>query len=207
VRVIAAISLTIWGVLHVPVFDHYFGFRLPNVLRIPGIVLLTMGGGLVLWCGGILSRVGILEERGDRLFPAEFVARGPFRYVRNPMSLGGTLLFMGLGLYVRSISILVFSCLLFLPFHILAVYFEEPGLTKRWAAGYLELGEVRGELGLKQERSSRITRTKNTTGTLWAHPSLTQPWRGAVRWPLQELNSGREPNTRVMNRQQHGVRV
>jgi protein-S-isoprenylcysteine O-methyltransferase Ste14 len=144
VRVIAAISLTIWGVLHVPVFDHYFGFRLPNVLRIPGIVLLTMGGGLVLWCGGILSRVGILEERGDRLFPAEFVARGPFRYVRNPMSLGGALLLMGLGLYVRSISILVFSCLLFLSFHILAVYFEEPGLTQRFGDSYIEYKSLVG---------------------------------------------------------------
>ena len=136
VRVVAAMSLTIWCVLRLRVFDHYFGFRLPSVARIPGIVLLTMGGGLVLWCGGILSRVGILEERGDRLFPAEFVARGPFRFVRNPMSLGGTLLFMGLGLYVRSISILVFSCLLFLLFHMVAVYFEEPGLTKRFGDSF-----------------------------------------------------------------------
>jgi protein-S-isoprenylcysteine O-methyltransferase Ste14 len=121
VRVVAAISLTIWCVLHLRVYDHYFGFRLPNVVRIPAIVSLTMGGGLVLWCGVILSRAGILEE---------------FRYVRNPMSLGGTLLFMGLGLYVRSISILVFSCLLFLLFHIVAVYFEEPGLTKRFGDSF-----------------------------------------------------------------------
>ena len=190
-RVVAAISLTIWCVLHLRVFDHYFGFRLPNVVRIPAIVSLTMGGGLVLWCDGILSRVGILEERGERLFPAEFVARGPFRYVRNPMSLGGTLLFMGLGLYVRSISILVFSCLLFLLFHIVAVYFEQPGLTSGlgtasntrgwWDAGYLELGEVRGEFGLKEDGTSRLTRTKSTNGTLRAHPSLRQPYRSAVR--------------------------
>jgi hypothetical protein len=75
VRVIAAISLTIWCVLHLRVFDHYFAFELPNVVRIPGLVLLATGGGLVLWCGGILSGVGILEERGDRFFPAEFVSK------------------------------------------------------------------------------------------------------------------------------------
>jgi protein-S-isoprenylcysteine O-methyltransferase Ste14 len=95
VRVIAAISLTIWCVLHLQVFDHYFGVELPDVVRIPGIVLLATGGGLVLWCGGILGKVGILEERGDRLFQTEFVARGPFRYVRNPMSLGGTFCLWG----------------------------------------------------------------------------------------------------------------
>src|SRR6202162_5440780 len=99
VRVVAAISLTIWCVLHLRLLDHYFGFRLPNVVRIPGIGSLAMGVGLVLRSGGILSRVGILEERGDRLFPEEFVALGAVRYVRIPMSLGETLLFMGLGLY------------------------------------------------------------------------------------------------------------
>jgi protein-S-isoprenylcysteine O-methyltransferase Ste14 len=137
-RVVAAISLTIWGVLHLRVFDHYFAFELPNAVRIPGIVSLVMGGGLVLWCGGILSGVGILEERGNRFFPTEFVARGPFRYVRNPMSLGGTILFVGLGFYTRSISILLFSILLFLLFHIVAVYFEEPGLTERFGESYIE---------------------------------------------------------------------
>ncbi len=143
-RVIAAISLTIWCVLHLQVFDHYFGFELPDVVRIPGIVLLATGGGLLLWCGGILGKVGILEEHGDRLFPTEFVARGPFRYVRNPMSLGGTFLFVGLGLYLRSISILVFSCLLFLLFHIVAVCFEEPGLTKRFGERYIEYKKTVG---------------------------------------------------------------
>jgi protein-S-isoprenylcysteine O-methyltransferase Ste14 len=138
VRVIAAISLTIWCVLHLRVFDHYFAFGPPAVMRILGIALLAMGGGLVLWCGGILSGVGILEERGDRMFPTEFVTRGPFRYVRNPMSLGGTLLFAGLGFLMRSISILLFSILLFALFHIVAVYFEEPGLTERFGKSYVE---------------------------------------------------------------------
>ena len=159
-RVIAAISLTIWCVLHLRAFDHYFGFELPNVARILGIVLLAMGGGLVLWCGGILSGVGILEERGDRLFPTEFVASGPFRFVRNPMSLGGTLLFVGLGLYVRSISILVFACLLFLLFHIVAVYFEEPGLAKRFGESYLEYKRSAGRW-IPRIKKHRIKFTKN----------------------------------------------
>jgi|ERR1700693_2030579 len=137
-RVIAAISLTIWCVLHLRAFDHYFGFELPNMARIPGIVLLATGGGLVLWCAGILSGVRILEQRGDRLFPTEFGASGPFRYLRNPMSLGLIVLFAGLGFYMRSISILLFALFLFLLFHMVAVYFEEPGLTKRFGQSYIE---------------------------------------------------------------------
>jgi len=54
------------------------------------------------------------------------------------MSLGGTILFVGLGFYTRSISILLFSILLFLLFHIVAVYFEEPGLTERFGESYIE---------------------------------------------------------------------
>jgi hypothetical protein len=79
-----------------------------------GIVLLTMGGGLVLRCGGILSRVGILEE-----------PRGPVVF---------------------------------------------------------ELGEVRGELGLKEDWSPRVARTKSPLG-----PPLRQATlKGTVRWPLRK---------------------
>ena len=46
-------------------------------LRDPGLILLSSGALLVLTCAGILSTRGILSP-GDRLFPKEFVASGPF---------------------------------------------------------------------------------------------------------------------------------
>jgi protein-S-isoprenylcysteine O-methyltransferase Ste14 len=131
VRVILAILIVFWCVLHLRRLDHYLGFRPPGFARIPGLVMIALGAGLVLWCGGILAGVGILESTGDRLFPREFVATGPFRYTRNPMSLGAIVLFAGLGLWLRSISVLLFSALLFLIFHLVAVRIEEPGLEKR----------------------------------------------------------------------------
>ena len=85
----------------------------------------------------ILSGIGILENRGDRLFPRELKATGPFRHVRNPMSLGATILFVGMGLWMRSVSVLLFSVILFLLFHFVAVRVEEPGLEKRFGASYL----------------------------------------------------------------------
>jgi protein-S-isoprenylcysteine O-methyltransferase Ste14 len=132
-----AILIVLWCVLHLRLLDHFFGFGLPDILRVPGLLMLASGSGLVLWCGVILARVGILESAGDRMFPREFVAIGPFRYIRNPMSLGATALFAGLGLWLPSISVLLFSAILFVIFHFVAVRIEEPGLEKRFGSSYL----------------------------------------------------------------------
>ena len=72
----------------------------------------------------------------DPLFPKEFVASGPFKYLRNPMSLGVVTLMLGLALYKRSICMLLFAAGLFLLLHLAAVYVEEPGLEKRFGASY-----------------------------------------------------------------------
>jgi protein-S-isoprenylcysteine O-methyltransferase Ste14 len=103
----------------------------------PGVLFLISGGVLVLTCGGILSTRGIHETPGDRFFPKEFVVFGPFRYLRNPMSLGGVILMLGLGLYESSISILLLAAL-FLCLHLLVVYVEEPGLEERFGQPYRE---------------------------------------------------------------------
>jgi protein-S-isoprenylcysteine O-methyltransferase Ste14 len=81
---------------------------------------------------------GIFESRGNRLFPRKFVATRPFRYVRNPMSLGATAFFVGFGLWLRSSSVLLFSAFLFLIFHFVIVRFEEPGLEMRFGNSYVD---------------------------------------------------------------------
>ena len=125
-----------WCALHLRRFDPYFGIRLPGWSRGIGWIFLVVGGALVLTCGGILSTRGITEP-GSRLFPKEFVAFGPFRYTRNPMSLGAVTLIAGLGLFERSISILLLGLALFLVFHLVVVYMEEPGLERRFGESYL----------------------------------------------------------------------
>ncbi|HXC42086.1 MAG TPA: isoprenylcysteine carboxylmethyltransferase family protein [Candidatus Dormibacteraeota bacterium] len=104
----------------------------------PGLVLATLGGFLVLLCGGLLSTRGILETPGDRWFPKEFVALGPFRYVRNPMSLGWVIFMLGLGLYESSVLMILFAVVLFSFLHAIVVFVEEPGLEKRFGESYLE---------------------------------------------------------------------
>jgi len=134
-KVATAILVVVWWVLHLRELDSYLGIWLPGWARLPGLVLLIVGGLVVLVCGGVLSNRGILTS-GNGVLPTEFVAFGPFRYVRNPMSLGVVLLFFGLGLYESSLSLVVFAALLFFSLHLVVIYVEEPGLEKRFGENY-----------------------------------------------------------------------
>jgi len=137
---LAKVSISVlfagWCALHLRRWDPYLGVSLPAWTRTLGLIFLIAGGVLVLLCGGILSTRGIYEMPGDRFFPKEFVAFGPFRYLRNPMSLGGVILMTGLGLYQSSASILLLAAALFLFLHLMVVYVEEPGLEKRFGESY-----------------------------------------------------------------------
>jgi protein-S-isoprenylcysteine O-methyltransferase Ste14 len=127
-RVAAAVLCVGCAALHLRVLDHIFGGRLPQWLKPPGIALLLSGLVVVLLCAGMLCTPGIV--------PTEFVVRGLFRYVRNPMSLGAVTMMAGLALFCRSPAILFFSPLLFLLIHIFIVLVEEPGLEKRFGESY-----------------------------------------------------------------------
>ncbi len=94
-RVAAAVVLVGWASLHLRLLDVAIGVALPEWLKTPGVALLVIGGVVVLLCGGMLSTPGVL--------PTQFVVLGPFRYVRNPMSLGAVITMFGWALFCRSI--------------------------------------------------------------------------------------------------------
>jgi protein-S-isoprenylcysteine O-methyltransferase Ste14 len=129
-RVVAAVLVAGWAALHLRLLDRVIGLGLPEWLKPAGMVLLLVGGVVVLLCGGMLSTPGII--------PTKFVVVGPFRYVRNPMSLGGVAMMLGLALFCRSISILLFSAILFLVLHAIVVLWEESFLEKRYGESYLQ---------------------------------------------------------------------
>jgi protein-S-isoprenylcysteine O-methyltransferase Ste14 len=129
-RVVAAVLFAGWAVLHLRVLDHVIGVVLPEWLKPGGMALLLVGGTVVLFCGALLNTPGIL--------PTKFVVLGPFRFVRNPMSLGAVTMMFGLALFCRSISVLLFSVILFLALHAIVVLWEESFLEKRFGASYLQ---------------------------------------------------------------------
>jgi protein-S-isoprenylcysteine O-methyltransferase Ste14 len=95
------------------------------------------GGALVLACGVMLRRRGIGTLGAEEWYmPREFVATGPFRFVRNPMSLGGVIFMVGIALWHRSTLALGLAAALFAFFHAVVVYVEEPGLEKRFGESY-----------------------------------------------------------------------
>src|SRR3990167_3057768 len=80
-----------WIALAVRVYDERLGLPLPLWMKPVGIVLMILGGILCLIC--IL--IFIIRGKGTPAVfdpPTEFVAIGPYKYVRNPMYIGGHIL-------------------------------------------------------------------------------------------------------------------
>lgn len=126
-----------WLALRVRALDRVLQVRLPDGVEILGIVLMISGGILGLACAGTF----IVRGKGTPApfdAPREFVAVGTYRYVRNPMYVGGLSLLAGFGLYQHSFSILLMALALLLVVHVLVVFYEEPTLRKLFGATYQE---------------------------------------------------------------------
>ncbi len=126
-----------WMADGVRVYDAELGVALPLWTRPPGIIFIIVGGIIVLMCVVVF----IIRGKGTPAAfdpPVEFVATGPYAFVRNPMYIGGFGLLVGFGLYRNSLSILILSVVLIFIFHLFVVYFEEPILEKQFGKSYVE---------------------------------------------------------------------
>lgn len=104
-------------------------------LRIVGVVLFVGFLGMYIFCSYVLSSRG----RGPFVEfdpPREFVASGPYRWVRNPVAacLAGAILGLAIALSSTGVFLLF---LLGLPLaHMQVVLLEEPLLRKRFGSSY-----------------------------------------------------------------------
>lgn len=124
-----------WVALRVRPFDGQFALALPAWVSAPGVALMSLGGSLAALC------IGVFVVRGHgtpALFdaPRKFVATGPYRYVRNPMYLGGFAVLAGFGLVLKSGSVALFALVWLGLVHLFVVLFEEPALKLRFGAPY-----------------------------------------------------------------------
>lgn len=129
------ISFFVWMALQVRAFDSRLGFAPPAATVGLGLALMFIGGFVAVSCMATF----VVRGRGTpALFdpPRQFVAVGPYRYVRNPMYLGGFTLLVGWALYLRSLSILLMSGILVLLVHCLVVFYEEPALKRKFGGAY-----------------------------------------------------------------------
>ena len=139
VYVTGFLLLFAWIALRVRVFDPLLGISLPagTKTEAAGILVMAAGGTLVLIC---ISTFVVRGKGTPALFdaPREFVAVGPYRYVRNPMYIGGLLLLVGFALYEHSVSILILAAVLVPLVNLLVIFHEEPSLRRKFAQPYGE---------------------------------------------------------------------
>lgn len=112
-----------------------FGDAIPP--RIAGVLLMVVGGAFAFWSVFVEVRIG----RGTPvpMIPTQrLVVVPPFTYCRNPMVLGTATAYLGLSVYIGSVTTIV---LVVLFAGLLLVYvkvLEEQELEARFGAAYLE---------------------------------------------------------------------
>ena len=92
------------------------------------------GLAIYLWCALDFARAAGTPAPIDP--PKELVARGLYRYSRNPMYLGVLAMVIAQALFFASPGTLLYAALLFLAFHAFVVLYEEPTLARSFGAAY-----------------------------------------------------------------------
>lgn len=137
--VYAALFLTLWTwvALTFRALDRFVVLVVPQWLIAPGIALVVAGSTLALATVGYF----IFEGRGTPAIfdpPKKFVPHGPYRHLRNPMYAGYFLFLLGLGLCLKSASMILFAAGALLLIHTFVVWAEEPALRKRFGQEYVD---------------------------------------------------------------------
>ncbi len=116
-------------------YDRSLAFALPPWCRVLGIVFMLVGGMLALAC---VSTFVIRGEGTPAPFdpPRKFVAVGPYKFVRNPMYIGGFTVLVGFGFFQRSPAILLFTLPWLFLAHLFVFLYEEPHLRSVFGAAY-----------------------------------------------------------------------
>jgi protein-S-isoprenylcysteine O-methyltransferase Ste14 len=68
--------------------------------------------------------------------PRQFVGKGLYRFMRNPLYAGDLLVLMGEVLLFESVILSVYALLLLGVFHLFVVLYEEPTLTRKFGEPY-----------------------------------------------------------------------
>jgi protein-S-isoprenylcysteine O-methyltransferase Ste14 len=103
--------------------------------QVAGLIAAAVGTVVGLWCIFAFVFVG----RGT---PAPFdpprrlVARGPYRYVRNPMYLGAGLAVGGAALFYESVALGAYVAGFLVLSHFFVVLYEEPTLQRKFGDDY-----------------------------------------------------------------------
>jgi protein-S-isoprenylcysteine O-methyltransferase Ste14 len=117
--------------------DAFLPFTLPAVPEPIDWVFLIGGFSLIA-----MAEIAFLIRGGASGAPADptrrLVITGIYRWVRNPIYLGGALILLGVSLSRRSPTLFLAACLFLPVMHFTAVYREEQRLERDFNGDYLE---------------------------------------------------------------------
>lgn len=114
------------------------GVARPTAVGVPqfaGIVVAVAGLVLALWCVLTFALVG---KGTPAPFdpPRRLVMAGPYRFLRNPMYVGGGLALAGAAFFYQSTPLLGYAGLFFLAAHLFVIWYEEPTLRQTFGTDY-----------------------------------------------------------------------
>ena len=112
-------------------------FASQSVALLVGASLIVIGSGIYVWSATAFVREG-KGTPSPTAPPLEFVATGPYRYVRNPIYVGELVFVIGVAAVFGSMLILIYASALFALLHLFVIGYEEPNLTRRFGNSYIE---------------------------------------------------------------------
>lgn len=107
----------------------------PGAEPLAGAALIVLGVAGLLWCGWHFATTG----RGT---PAPFdppkalVAKGPYRWVRNPMYVSVATILIGESLFFQTTVLLGYLAVAWLFIHLFVLLYEEPTLREKFGDSY-----------------------------------------------------------------------
>jgi protein-S-isoprenylcysteine O-methyltransferase Ste14 len=106
-----------------------------GMARFAGVVPIVPGAIGLLWCAWdfVFTGCGTPAPIDP---PKVLVAKGLYRWVRNPMYVTLGLVLGGEAILFQSLRLLAYALLAWLACHLFVVFYEEPTLRKKFGAAY-----------------------------------------------------------------------
>lgn len=100
-----------------------------------GMILIVLGIALYFWCAQEFTFYG--HGTPAPIDPPKMlVAKGPYRWTRNPMYIAVLTVIMGEALFFRAAPLGIYALALFGLFHLFIIFYEEPTLRRLFGPAY-----------------------------------------------------------------------
>ena len=106
-------------------------------MLVPAFAFFGAGAAIYAWCVWDFAMTG----RGTPApidAPKKLVVRGTYRYMRNPMYVGGLSIIFGWAVFFQAPILALYGMFVGACFHSFIVFYEEPHLAREFGTSYSE---------------------------------------------------------------------